>query len=83
MEESKSICQQSPQITEHLSKTASTKATPGFEDSIEEVMQQVSLQESMELKDNQPPLIQPDSENEQKLRQYYEKKEPVREVVKS
>ena len=70
VEESKSIGQQSPQITEHLSKTASTKATPGLEDTLEEVNQQVSLAESMEVKENQPPQNKPESEDEPEPEQY-------------
>ena len=91
MEESKSIGQQSPQITEHLSKTASTKATPGLEDTIEEVVQQVSLAESMEERENQPLQIQPDSEVEPKPEEFNllpavqidELQEPVQEIFKS
>ena len=59
MEENKSIGQQSPQITKQLSKTASTRATPAQEETIEEVVQMVSLAESMEVRANQPPQNQP------------------------
>ena len=83
MGESKSIGQQSPQITELLSKTASTKATLSCEDTIEEVMHEVSLTESMEVRDQIQPLqIQPESQAEQQSEQY-NLVPPVQEIRKS